>query len=325
MHSTIRAPLACLLLIAAAALWPGPGLGQEVGQDVARGAYLYTLRIPYGVGPGQAGKRAGPGAPMQGPESLAVGPDGDVYLCDTVNGRVLRFPVGGAEPRAIEPDADLRPGDIAVDDRGRLYLLDSVEGAVVQLDPDGAVLARTPVEPGAWRARSGLHLTGGTLYMADAAQRDHLLARLDRHGQMAAPAKRALPRSGRLAASGRRYLVELARGEVVVVHAFGQGGSGWSRQMDSPGAVSARFLAEDAAGNAWLRVERALPAGLALEVWRLDGMGRRTGVVELFDTDYAAWTARMAAVGPDGLVAQLVPGDYAARVHVFRLPVEAAQ
>jgi hypothetical protein len=87
--------------------------------------------LPWGPGPAQIGLRPGGEEHLgRGPQAVAVAPDGDVLVLDTVNGRVV----------AIDPRGDVR---IAVDGLAR----DAEDLAV---GADGAIAVWSPLQGKAW-------------------------------------------------------------------------------------------------------------------------------------------------------------------------------
>ena len=87
---------------------------------------------------------AGPGELYQ-PTNIAIGPDGNVYVVDTINFRVQRFTADGQFLRAYGKAGDelgsfARPKGIALDRAGRLFVGDSAFNNVQIFDGDGRLL-----------------------------------------------------------------------------------------------------------------------------------------------------------------------------------------
>jgi DNA-binding beta-propeller fold protein YncE len=83
---------------------------------------------------------AEPGKAKEGqfnePSSVAVGPDGSVYVADTWNQRVQKFDAKGKYLSEID-DGFYSPRNVAVDRAGNLYVADTGHSQVKVLDPSG--------------------------------------------------------------------------------------------------------------------------------------------------------------------------------------------
>lgn len=99
---------------------------------------LVWVRSIYGYGPSDAEQ-------LLGPSSVAVGPEGDIYVTDPVRSRVLVFAPDGALLRIVaspEPGYSagqfVRPESIAVDRvSGELYIADSWARKIIVYDRQG--------------------------------------------------------------------------------------------------------------------------------------------------------------------------------------------
>ncbi len=102
---------------------------------------------------GQFGERTQPGAFFQRPNSLAIAPDGDIYVADTWNFMVRGFtadrePIaswGTEDRRGFEVEAEpydglFAPRDIAIDAQNRIYVSDTGNKRVRVYLPDGTYL-----------------------------------------------------------------------------------------------------------------------------------------------------------------------------------------
>jgi sugar lactone lactonase YvrE len=106
---------------------------------------LLASWAPEGSGKGEIGAGS-----ASGPENLAVGRDGSVYVTDPVNQRIVEYDADGGFLRAFTgtADAPLESGDVAVDSKGNVYTL--VDQAIWRFDPSGKPTGRWFVNyPGA--------------------------------------------------------------------------------------------------------------------------------------------------------------------------------
>jgi YYY domain-containing protein len=101
-----------------------------------------------------------------GPRGIAIGPDGQVYVTDTGNKRVLIFDdkggfkrqiSSGASPTRVAPEYPFsQPGEmnepigIAVDQAGNVYVADTNNRRIQKFDKDGKFAAQWPVPQGSW-------------------------------------------------------------------------------------------------------------------------------------------------------------------------------
>ena len=125
------------------------------------------------------GRRASGSDGFNVPGALAVDGAGNIYVVDTLNGRVVKMAADGRflaqfGERGKTAGTLSRPKGVAVDDGGRVFVSDGLLAAVEVFAPDGKYLGvigrKTPENPALgsmFEAPAGLWLTGDTLYVAD--------------------------------------------------------------------------------------------------------------------------------------------------------------
>ena len=104
-----------------------------------------TVEWPVGARPGQIGVRADvPNLDPEGPDAIAASPQGEVFLLDSVNGRIVRIVPSAEPPPSIAiPEAE-RATDLVVTD-DFFYVLDALGRQVLKYDAEGRRVAAFPV------------------------------------------------------------------------------------------------------------------------------------------------------------------------------------
>ncbi|MGQ9921349.1 MAG: hypothetical protein ACUVRZ_08465 [Desulfobacca sp.] len=140
-----------------------------------------VVLLPWGSGPGQAGKLIREEGAAEGPMSFAVTDNGEIFLLDQLNARIIHVAADGKVLRQLPvPVAkpECREGatfaDLAVTADGRFVLLDNiVENCLIILDQDGTQRHRSdlaafgiPVRRGE-QAVGNLAVVDGDVYLED--------------------------------------------------------------------------------------------------------------------------------------------------------------
>ncbi len=125
------------------------------------------------------GARAGGTDGFNVPSALATDSSGNVYVVDTLNGRVVKLSPQGdylAEFGELGDTAGAlaRPKGVAVDGAGRVFVSDGLRAAIEVFGADGEYLGmigrKTPDDAASgsmFQAPAGLTLAGDTLYVTD--------------------------------------------------------------------------------------------------------------------------------------------------------------
>jgi sugar lactone lactonase YvrE len=138
----------------------GPRAGAVVFFSNASDAGTVLVSVPlYGIGAGPQ-IAYGPGTatvidptvnsePLNHPNAAAVDGQGDLYIADTQNDRVVEVPAGGGTATAIAPTVNAvalkKPSGVAVDGAGDLFIADSVNNRILEVPAGGG--AATAIDP----------------------------------------------------------------------------------------------------------------------------------------------------------------------------------
>jgi DNA-binding beta-propeller fold protein YncE len=214
------------------------------------------------------------------PASVALAPNGDVYVSDRFRGTIDVYSPGGEYLGVFAPaegsDAPEAPLGLAFDSAGNLYVTDlkPEEHRLLVYTPEGRLkltFGREGAEPGQFAYPYGIAVDGeGRIYVADS--NNGRVQRFDRDGRFtdmigrAGPGAMGIPRGIALDAAGRLFIVDLPHHTVKVwdvtvrprsLYEFGGAGMG-DGQLAYPSG-----LALDATG----RVYVADRANNRVQIW----------------------------------------------------------
>ncbi|HZI13202.1 MAG TPA: hypothetical protein VE153_22670 [Myxococcus sp.] len=135
----------------AAAAASRPGAGARAGRVVVPAAAQPTpagsifFQAGWGSGEGQLGRLEANESNPEAPMSLTVDRQGNVYVLDQVNGRIVRLDKNG-QPLPPLPVTQQVPRDLVASPTGGLVVMDNLrDNSVAVLGPDGQLLGELPV------------------------------------------------------------------------------------------------------------------------------------------------------------------------------------
>jgi hypothetical protein len=265
---------------------------------------LANTIIRYGSEEGMVGMIKGNEHAALGPQSFTVDRNGNIFLADLVNERVVVYSSDGTYLRTIDMTGFVLH-DIIVDDSGNIYSYDHTRRTLFQHDAQGALKNSLQLNPRAVDTRGYLHIVNNGVYFADAASRDVLLATLQRG--MLLPAEPEQTFSGIHAASGRIYSVDLKREKTFIIHVEDSKlQKPLKREFPLQGVVSATFAGEDIHGRFFVQTETLEGNSIVLGIHTLDSNGTLQSSITI-PNDYALWTAKLVDMTPNGIIAQFLP------------------
>jgi len=127
-----------------------------------------------------AGTRAGGRDGFNVPAAIALDKAGNIYVTDTLNGRVVKLSPEGVYLQEFGRLGDTagslgRPKGVAVDESGRVFVSDGLQAAIEVFAPDGTYLGmigrKDPADPAAgslFEAPGALLIEDGELQVTDA-------------------------------------------------------------------------------------------------------------------------------------------------------------
>jgi tripartite motif-containing protein 71 len=167
-------PLACLCLVfitASCKRSETPVGGAPAPAAKAEPAVLRPSEVAPIVG--RVTRKVGTSSRLKGPRGVAIDRNGNLYVADTGNGRVVKFDASGREVTTFGKQGS-GPGEfslvsrVAVSGQGNLLALDSETGWVHVFAPDGKVIRRLGGSDARLYHPSGMAvMADGTVVIAD--------------------------------------------------------------------------------------------------------------------------------------------------------------
>jgi hypothetical protein len=258
------------------------------------------------------------GSPPKGPESLVVDERDDIWILDSLGGKVLRFTGGSVRQRVDLRELALNPLDLLVTE-GHIFVLDA-DGRVLKLDRQGALVERTRLPHGVRSIdvkRLAMGGPGGVNLWASGYVElplQQLPERID-PGIFEKKKSRGAGISG--PTGGSWYIkavdhtrAELCRsdGSVVVPLEAREGAFG-----------SASIVGFDASGRVYVLMEELVDPAPVIEVeltlWRFSPEGKAEGVALLPAQEFVSFPHKPVEITASGDAYLLVPGSERATVY----------
>ena len=260
---------------------------------------ITTIYIPYGGGEKEVGVISGGEGLSIGPSSFNADDEGNIYICDKVEGRVQVFSPTGAylytipmKGHPIYRDATSRGydtviQDVAVDKHGFVYIYDNY-GRVFQYDKKGNVIKSIGVEnvKENWTVAGGPQVIDDEIYIEISMSNNLMDNGLLAIGRIL-PDKTLVPPSDeekknpRLKnkrfglITGKEYTGK-APSQIRTEIKMKPKDGGLTRLISFPfeGIISCQFFGEDEKGNFYLKTDRGGEnRQLAVEVHKINGDG----------------------------------------------------
>lgn len=292
--------------------------GEKSASSEKATTYTHIASLPYGKGPGEVGRIHVEGVERQGPQSFAVDNQGNLYLCDTVNGRVQVISPQGKSISQIQVGGYI--SDVAVDEKGNIFVLNESRGAIQQFGGDGRLKVEISVDRSLLSEKDTLAFQKGELHLRSRDQRDYEIGRMENEVLRGTAARTNVP-SGLKGSKDIFYATRKGPGEGGQLTIMDAGGSVVRKvTIDVPRLASIVFLGDDVNGNIYLQVESSKDEGrrVDLGVLKLDRDGNVVGSVENIPNGYTNWTARLLQVNAQGDVCQMLPGDKGVDLNMWK-------
>lgn len=260
--------------------------GPAIGSKTLKGGMI-TIDIPYGSGKGEVGADIGDEGASRGPKSFAVDDEGEIYISDTVNGRIQVFshagsflftvPLRGHLPTE-EGNKRIYSGsldDIVVDKSELIYIYDRMARKLYQYDKKGNIITAINVDTSQWGGSGSMHIVNNVIYVYDCDSKacgDIIIGRILGNrlvGPSVGDPKR-YSEAGKTGRSGKKYMTSLKRfgkGELEIEEKQRQ-----TEMLSFPlkGILSIKFLGEDKKGNFYIKTEKDENEGVVVDVHKFN-------------------------------------------------------
>jgi len=292
-----------------------------VSAFTGHGAGIFRKKIAtlsYGNQSGRIGLIDIPEQERQGPQSFAVDENGNIYICDSVNGRIQIVSSDGENARGIPIEG--KPADIVLDKEGNIIVLDCSKHKLCHYNQQGELLGEIPVKKSHLEAKDMMRFQDGNVYIRNWDQTEQVIARIE-GGELIERSSEDEPQDGMGGRKQLYYQVRKLSGKTAEYNV--KGGDGTllnSIELYLPGLASIDFLGEDSGGNIYLQVEQCRPSGpgVNLGVIKLDEAGNRIASIDNIPNGYASWTTKLLTIGDTGDIFQMLPARGAVELNRWK-------
>lgn len=260
--------------------------------------------------------------PPLGPESFCGDAKGNLYVCDSVNKRIVIFDRSGGYSDSF--DLSYTPNDITIDDLGNLYIYSAGQKALYQYDKNNSLFNTIQLNVERIINRGPIHIVKSSIYMVNNDQEELLLGSIE-NGVLVQPSssKSSLPTiKGIFGESGRRYFIHVSRKIKADIVVTGTNGLVTNATIIMNGIVSANFLGEDRSGNFYIQTESIKDSGfpIALAIHKCNSQGKVLNTLFLPETLYQVPTVKLLSINKNGRIFQFAPSRETAAINVFADP-----
>ncbi|MCL5022131.1 MAG: hypothetical protein M1497_01975 [Nitrospirae bacterium] len=306
--------------------------GPPVGSKPLKGKML-AISIPYGLGPREVGAEIGDEGASIGPKSFAVDNKGEIFICDTVNGRIQVFSRAGGflftiplkeHLPVIEGNKRIYSGsldDIVIDESGLICIYDGMVNKLYQYDDKGNVITAIDLDR-SLRGSGPMHIVKDEIYeyvCDSAACGDILVGRIlgNRLVEPAAEEQKSYKEAGKTGRSGKKYMTRPATAERGLLEIRDESTN--SIEVVSfplSGIQSIKFLGEDREGNFYMESGRALEKGIR-EVHKFNAQADYLQSMTLPTGNINFWAVREYALDKYGSIYQFLPEKSSLKLNIF--------
>ncbi len=285
---------------------------------------MVTVDIPYGSGKGEVGAfDEGEGA-LMGPKSFAVDDKGNIYICDTVNSRVLIFSSGGKYLSTIPIITEGMAEDIVIDSSGFVYIYDNL-GKLLQYDKNGNFVNKINIDESRLGGGGTMHIINNEIYIYAcdySTCRDFIIGGTLSNNVLVSPSTEELKNlkdKGKQGLSGKKYMTGLKRFEKGELEIKDKD-STTLKSMSFPlkEILSIKFLGEDKRENLFIKTERDDEnKKLVVEVHKFNTDGDYLNTIQMPESNICFWSLKNYEVNKEGTIYEFSPEKEKLRLNIF--------
>ena len=242
---------------------------------------------------GELGSRPGQ---YSSPHAIALDPQGNMYVADTLNNRLQKLSPAG-EPVDQWGTTGQRGGEyrsphgLTIDESGQIFVADTLNHRIQKLSAEGEALAQwgeQGAKPGQFRSPSGVAVdTAGNIYVADTG--NHRIQKLSADGELQAiwgsdgrgPGEFRAPVGIAVDGEGWVYVTDSGNHRIQKLSPEGEPSAQWGEEGTEPGQFrNPSGITLDQRGRIYVadtwnnRVQELSSAGEPLSQWGLQVVGQ---------------------------------------------------